>query len=156
MKKSVRRDKKVEEAAGKKHHYITTKKLTGKFQPTQIHIKNTQGRRVTTKEDQQKRWSEHFAGTTQQTAPPQLTVEIPAATNLLEINCSPPTKAGIKKVSKALRGGKTEGLDKKLAEALEEDVETSTCMLPHANHLGRSKCSIRLERLPPAFASKCI
>ena len=72
VKKSVRRDKKnyiedlaqqAEEAAGKnnlKELYITTKKLIGKFQQSQAHIKNAQGTLLITKEDQLKRWTEHF------------------------------------------------------------------------------------------------
>lgn len=140
MKKSVRRDKnkftedlaqQAEEAAGKnnlKELYLTTKKLTGKFHQMQAHIKNTQGTLLTTKEDQLKRWTEHFRVLLNRQSPQQ-TAEIPPATNMLEIKCNPPTKTEIKKAIKALRGGKAEGLDEIPAKALKADIETSTNML---------------------------
>lgn len=140
--KSVRRDKKkfiedlaqqAEEAAGKnnlKDLYLTTRKLTGKFRHAQAHIKNSQGVLLTTKEDQVKRWTEHFRDLLNR-QPPQLTAEIPIAQNPLEINCNPPTKTEIRKAIKALKGGKAEGPDGIPAEALKADTETSTNMLHH-------------------------
>lgn len=142
VKRSVRRDKKkyiedlaqqAEEAAGKnnlKDLYLTTKKLTGKFRHTQAHIKNPQGVLLTTKEEQVKRWTEHFRDLLNR-QPPQLKADIPPAPNLLEINCNSPTKTEIRKAIKALRGGKAEGPDGIPAEALKADIETSTNMLHH-------------------------
>ena len=142
VKKSVRRDKKkyiedlaqqAEEAAGKnnlKDLYLTTKKLTDRFRHTQAHIKNAQGVLLTTKEDQVKRWTEHFRALLNRQAP-HLTAEIPPSPNLVKINCNPPTKPEIKKAIKTLRGGKAEGPDGIPAEALKADIETSTNMLYH-------------------------
>ena len=141
VKKSVKKDKKkyienlarqAEEAARKnnlKDLYLTTKKLSGKFRQTQLHIKNL-GALLTSKEDQVKRWVEHFKALLNRQAP-QITAEIPPAPNQWEINCNAPTKTEIKKAIKALRGGKAEGPDEIPAEALKADIETSTNMLHH-------------------------
>lgn len=139
VKTNVRRDKKkfiedlaqqAEQATGKNNlndQYQTTRKLTGKFRHTQAHIKNSQGVLLTTKEDQVKRCTEHFRDLLNR-QPLQLITDIPAATNVLETNCNPPTKAEIRKAIKALRGGKAEGPDGIPAETLKADIETSTNM----------------------------
>lgn len=54
---------KAEDAASKnnlKNLYLTTKKLAGRFRRTNTQIRNIQGQLLTTKEEQQKRWTEHF------------------------------------------------------------------------------------------------
>lgn len=110
--------------------YLTTRKLTGKFRHGQAKIKNSQGVLLITKEDQVKRWTEHFRDLLNR-QPPQLTADITIAPDPLEIDCNPPTKMEIRKAIKALKGGKAEGPDGIPAEALKADIETSTNMLYH-------------------------
>ena len=97
MKKSAKCDKRnyienlareAEEAAGKnniKELYMTTKKLAGKFRQTNTQIRDKQGRLLTTKEEQHRRWTEHFKELLNR-QPPAQKVEIPPATHTLDIN----------------------------------------------------------------------
>ena len=72
MKRSIKKDKRdyvdeiarqSEEAAGQgnlKELYLLTKRLAGKFQQTDKPVKDKEGNTLTTNEEQQKRWAEHF------------------------------------------------------------------------------------------------
>ena len=69
MKRSIRKDKRdyidnlasqAEEAAGQgnfKDLYLTTKKLAGKFQQTDMPVKDKDGKPLTTVEEQLKQWA---------------------------------------------------------------------------------------------------
>lgn len=140
VKKSAKCDKRnyienlareAEEAAGKnniKELYMTTKKLAGKFRQTNTQIRDKQGRLLTTKEEQHRRWTEHFKELLNR-QPPAQKVEIPPATHTLDINCGPPTRSEVRKAIKELRRGKAAGPDDIPSEALQADLDTSTTML---------------------------
>ena len=117
MKRSIRKDKRdyidyvanqAEEAAGQgnfKDLYLTTKKLAGKFQQTDMPVKVKDGKPLTTVAEQLKRWVEHFRELLNRPAP-ELLPDIPSAEN-----------------------GKAAGPDGIPAEAINADTETTTSML---------------------------
>ena len=85
--------------------YMTTKKLAGKFRQTNTQIRNKQGKPLTNKEEQHKRWTEHFRELFNRQLLDQ-TVEIPTAVELLDVSWEPPTRTEVKKAIKGLRCGK--------------------------------------------------
>ena len=140
VKRSIRKDKRdyidqlasqAEEAASQvnfKDLYQTTKKLAGKFQQTDMPVKDKDRKPLTTVEVQLKRWTEHFRELLSHPAP-ELLPDIPPAEIELPISCEKPTKAEIKKAIMTLRNGKVAGPDGILAEAIKADIETTTSML---------------------------
>ena len=121
----------AEEAASQgnfKDLYLTTKKLPGKFQQTDMPVKDKDGKPLTTVEEELKRWAEHFRELLNRPAP-ELLPDIPRAETELPISCKKPTKAEIKKALMTLRNGKAAGPDGILAEAIKADIETTTSVL---------------------------
>ena len=122
VKRSISQDKRdyidylasqAEEAAGQgnfKDLYLTTKKLAGKFQQTDMPVKEKDGKLLTTVKEQLKRWAEHFRELLNHPAP-KLLPDIPPAEAELPISCEKPAKAEIKKAIMTLRNGKTAGPD---------------------------------------------
>ena len=107
---------------------LSTKKLAGKFQQTDMPVKDKDGKPLTTVEEQLKRWTEHSRELLNRPAP-ELLPEIPPAETELPISCEKPTKVEIKKAIMTLRNGKAAGPDGIPAEAIKADIETSTSML---------------------------
>lgn len=140
MKRSIRKDKRdyidylasqAEEAAGQgnfKDLYLTTKKLAGKFQQTDMPVKDKDGKPLTTAAEQLKRWAEHFRELLNRPSP-ELLPDIPPAETELPISCEKPTKAEIKRAIMTLRNGKAAGPDGIPAEAIKAHIETTTSVL---------------------------
>ena len=92
MKRSIRKDKRdyidqlasqAEEAASQvnfKDLYLTTKKLAGKFQQTDMPVKDKDGKPLTTVEEQLQQWTEHFRELLN-CPTPELLPDIPPAEN---------------------------------------------------------------------------
>ena len=139
MKRSIRKDKRdyinhlasqAEEAAGQgnlKDLYLTTRKLVGKFQQTDIPVKDENVKPLTTVEKQLKRWTEYFRELLNCPAPEL--PDIPPVEIELPISCEKPTKAEIKKAIMALSNGKAAGPDGIPADAIKADTETTTSVL---------------------------
>ena len=82
VKRSIRNDKRdyinhlasqAEEAVSEsnfKDLYLTTKKLAGKFQQTDMPVKDKDGKPLTTVEEQLQQWTEHFRELLNRSAPP--------------------------------------------------------------------------------------
>ena len=101
----------AEEAASQgnfKDLYLTTKKLAGKFQQTDMPVEAKDRKPLMTVEEQLKRWVEHFRELLNCPAP-ELLPDIPPAETELPISCEKPTKAEIKKAIMTLRNGKAAG-----------------------------------------------
>jgi len=140
VKQSIRRDKRdnvdnlakqAEEAAAKgnlKDLYMTTKKLSNKFQQTEKPVRDKHGNSLTTTEDQLKRWMEHFKDLLNR-PPPESPPDIPPADTDLPINCKKPSKAEIMKAIATLKNGKAAGPDDIPAVAIKADPETAVNML---------------------------
>ena len=140
VKRSIKKDKKdyVEEldsqaeiAAGQgnlKDLYLTTKKLAGKSQTTDKPVKDKDGNPLTTREEQLKRWTEHFRELLNRPAP-KTPPDIPPAETELPINCDIPSKAEIRKAITTLKNGKAAGPDNIPAEAIKADIETAVTIL---------------------------
>ena len=108
VKRSVRNDKrkyiedlaKEAETAASQHNmktlYDTTKQKSSRFKASNHQIKDLNGRLLTTTEDQNKRWVEHFKQLLNR--PPSANPPtLPLSDQELDINCEPPTKTEIKK-----------------------------------------------------------
>jgi hypothetical protein len=140
VKNSVRRDKRTyierlateAEEASKKNNmkalYDTTRLLAGKRHKPTRPVKNTEGEALNTKEEQLKRWAEHFNNLLNQPSPVSRAA-IPPAAEQLPLNCNRPSRAEISKAIKALKKNKAPGPDSIPAEALKADLETSTDMM---------------------------
>ena len=140
VKRSIRKDKRdyidhlasqAEEAAGQgnfKDLYLTTKKLAGKFQQTDMPVKDKDGKPLMTAKEQLKGLTEHFRELLNRPAP-ELLPDIPPEETEQPISCKKPTKAEIKKAIMTLRNGKAAGLDGIPAEAIKADIETMTSVL---------------------------
>nr|KAG5706650.1 hypothetical protein BaRGS_005720 [Batillaria attramentaria] len=120
VKRSTRKDRRdyidslasqAEEAARQgnlKDLYQVTKKLTGKFQQTDKHVKDKNGHRLTTTDEQLKRWAEYFRELLNRPIP-ETPPDIPPAETELPINCDKPSKAEIRKAIMTLRNGNAAG-----------------------------------------------
>jgi len=126
---SVNLAKQAEEAAAKgnlKDLYMTTKKLSNKFQQTEKLVRDKHGNSLTTTEDQLKRWMEQDL---LNRPPPESPPDIPPADTDLPINCNKPSKAEIMKAIATLKNGKAAVPDDIPAEAIKADSETAVNML---------------------------
>ncbi|RUS69130.1 hypothetical protein EGW08_023107 [Elysia chlorotica] len=140
VKRSTKQDKKnfihelteeAETAAGKgdtKRLYDITRTLSGKNRNTSCPIKDKERKAITCDAKQRERWAEHFKKILNRPPPPE-PPEIPDASETLEVNMNPPTKAEIRKAIKTMKSGKAAGPDGILPEALKDDINTSTDML---------------------------
>ena len=107
---------------------MATKKLAGKFQQTDMSVKDKDRKPLTAVEEQLKRWTEHFRELLNRPAP-KLLPDIPPAEIELPISCEKPTKAEIKKSIMPMRNGKAAWLNGIPVEAIEADIETTTSVL---------------------------
>jgi len=140
VKSSARRDKRAyiermaeeaEEAAGKNNIralYDNIKKLTNRHTQAARPVKSNEGETLKIIEEQLIRWKEHFSSVLNQPPPANKPI-IPPAEEPLNIDCSRPSKAEIKKAVKQLKNNKAPGPDNIPAEALKADIGTSTDML---------------------------
>jgi len=141
VKRSVRNDKrryiedlaKEAETAASQHNmktlYDTTKQMSSRFKASNHQIKDLNGRLLTSTEDQNKRWVEHFKQLLNR-PPPANPPTLPPSDQELDINCEPPTETEIKKAIKSLKNNKAAGPDDIPAELLRADIDTSVHM-PH-------------------------
>ena len=140
VKESIKKDKKdfiedlarnAEEAAGQgnlRELYQVTRRLAGKFQQTDKPIKDKEGNSLLTKEEQMRRWAEHFKELLNRPAPEDPPDITPAETEL-PINCDRPTEEEIREAIKMLRNGKAAGSDEIPAEAIKADLDTAVSVL---------------------------
>ena len=136
IKKSVRRDKrdyietlaaKAESAAARKDSkevYNITKKLMNKKNSSTSLIRDRQGAILSTSEEQQARWVEHFNNVLNR-PPPVGNIVIPEMEEDIEINVAVPTKEEILKSISSLKNGKAAGPDDIPAEAMKASQEVS-------------------------------
>ena len=140
VKASVRKDKelfmnelaeKAEKAATEGHMrtlHQTAKILSGKRVSSEMPVKDKDGKTIFGKEEQMKRWTEHFSNLLNR-SPPENPPDILPARNDLSINCEPPTKEEIVKAVKQLNSGKAAGPDFIPPEALKADANTTADIL---------------------------
>ena len=140
VKRSVCRDKRnyiedlataAEEAAARfdsKTLYDITKKLSKQKTSSTTHIKDSQGNLLTTTEEQQARWVEHFSAVLNR-PPPVVEADVPTNTPILDINTAPPDKDEIKKAINSLKTGKAAGPDDIPPEALKATNDISSAMM---------------------------
>ena len=136
IKKSVRRDKrdyiealaaKAESAAARnnsKEVYNITKKLINKKTSSTSLVRDRQGSILSTFEEQQARWVEHFNSVLNRPAPVG-NINIPETDEDLDINIAVPTKEEILKSISSLKNGKAAGPDDIPAEAMKASQEVS-------------------------------
>ncbi|RUS69643.1 hypothetical protein EGW08_022594 [Elysia chlorotica] len=113
-----------EEAAGRGEQgqvYKITKIVAGKYRGTSnAPITDKQGLLLTTKSEQEARWTEHFREILNR-PPPKTAVDIHFAEVDLDINTEPPEKAEIERAIKSLKSGKAPGQDNLNAELFKVD-----------------------------------
>jgi len=140
VKKSARADRKVytekladeaETAASKRDMqtlYRITKTLAGKFQSSDLPIRDQQDN-LTSKEDEiLKRWKDHFEEVFNM-SDPKCEVFITPAINILDINTEPPSIDEVKNAISTLKNGKAVGIDQIHAEFLKaEEYWTPTVL----------------------------
>ena len=110
-----------------KRLYEIIRVLSGKTSNPTRPVRDKSGETITGEDEQGVRWTEHFNEILNR-PPPAAPPDIPPATQLLEVNTSPPTKQETMRAIKSLKSGKTAGLDGIPLEALRADVQTSTDM----------------------------
>jgi len=140
VKRSVRRDKRnyiedlataAEEAASRfdsKTLYDITKKLSKQKSASTAHIKDSQGNLLSTTEEQQARWVEHFSSVLNR-PPPVVEADVPENTPELNINTAPPELNEIRKAINSLKAGKAAGPDDIPPEALKAAPDISSSMM---------------------------
>ena len=136
IKKSVRSDKrdyidalatKAESAAARndsKEVYNITKKLINKKASSTPLIKDKEGNTLSSFEEQQARWVEHFNNVLNR-PPPVGNINIPDIDEDLAVNVAAPTKEEILKSISSLKNGKAAGPDDIPAEAMKASQEVS-------------------------------
>ena len=123
--------KEAEEAAkvnDSRKLYNITRSLSCKSQQNSTTIKDLNGNILTTVEDQQNRWAEHFSEILNREDPrnpPRLEVNVPE----LDINSDPIRRDEIRKAIKQLKNSKAPGCDDIPAELLKADLETTSEVL---------------------------
>ncbi|CAG2233652.1 unnamed protein product [Mytilus edulis] len=124
--------KQAEEAAEKGEQgkiYKITREICGKFRNTNdVHIKDKNGRLLTTEDEQKARWAEHFKEVLNRPPPDDEAIVIEAVQDL-EININLPDKQEIIKVIKSLKNGKSPGHDNLNAELFKVDPELAAEIL---------------------------
>ena len=132
VKRSARTDKKnfteklaeeAELAAAKqdmKTLYQLTKRLSGKFQTSNLPVKDEQGNQLSKQEDILKRWKDHFEKVLN-INDPECEANITPAENTLPISCETPTLNEVKKAIASLKNGKAPGADQVNVELLKAD-----------------------------------
>ena len=86
------------------------------------------GKILTKKEDQLKRWAEHFEELLNRPAPGAI-ADIPPAENQLLVNCNTSTEEEVRRAIHTLKNGKAAGPDDVPAEALKAAPYTSAAMV---------------------------
>ena len=107
--------------------YDTTKKLAGKYKQACRPVRNKEGKILTKKEDQLKRWAEHFEGELNRPPPSSIANILPAENTLL-VNCNTPIEEEVRRAILTLHNGKAAGPDGITAEALKTAPYTSAAM----------------------------
>lgn len=140
VKKSAKTDKRnyldglaqeAEEAATKgnlREVYCITKKLSGRFQSSDMPIKDKNGKLLTSQEDQKKRWKEHFEELLNR-PPPDNPPQIEPAEEDLDIDLEPPRKEEIEEAIKKLRNNKAAGPDGIPGDAIKGSIGSATHIL---------------------------
>ena len=140
VKESIKKDKrdfiedlarKAEEAAGQgnlRELYQVTRSLAGKFQQSDKPVRDKDGNSLLTKEEQLRRWAEHFKELLNRPAPEDPPDISPAEADL-PINCDKPTETEIREAIRMLRNGKAAGPDEIPAEAIKADLDTAVSVL---------------------------
>ena len=107
---------------------MLTKKLSGKFQQSNMLIRDREGQMLMTTDQQLKRWVEHFTDLLNRPAPEEQP-NISQADVDLPISVGKPSKEEIKKATRTLKNGKAAGPNGIPAEALKADIDTATDIL---------------------------
>ena len=121
----------AEEAAGQgnlKDLYMLTRKLSGKFQQSNMPIRDREGQMLMTTEQQLKQWVEHFTDLLNRPTPKEQP-NISQAEVDLPISVKKPSKEELKKAIRTLKNGKAAGPNEIPAEALKADIDTATDIL---------------------------
>ena len=139
-KRSIKKDKeeftnrlaeKAEKAATGGHMrilYQTTKTLAGKYGKPDVPVKDKDGKTIFGKDDQSKRWVEHFNSLLNR-PPPSIPADILPARNDLPICCEAPTKKEILDAILKLNSGKAAGPDEIPPEALKAEADVAADIL---------------------------
>lgn len=140
VKKSARQDKRtfVEEMASEAESaalrgdmstvYKTTKQLCGQGIRKSTGVKDKSGRRLTTEREEAARWMEHFQEVLNRPEP-ENPADTPPDEEDLEINIHPPTEEEVRKAIRAMKSGKSPGVDCIHTEMLTADINLSTKVL---------------------------
>ena len=103
----------AEEAAGQgnlKDLYMLTRKLSGKFQQSNIPIRDKESQMLMTTKQQLKQWVEHFTDLLNRPAPEEQPNILQAEVDL-PISVEKPSKEDIMKAIRTLKNGKAAGPD---------------------------------------------
>jgi len=122
----------AEEAAAKGEQgqvYKITKTVSGKYRSnTETPILDKQGQILTTEEEQDARWAEHFSEVLNR-PPPTEEADVQDPDADLNVNSSPPKKEEIIAAISSLKNGKTPGQDNLNAELFKADPEFASKVL---------------------------
>ena len=103
--------------------YKITKLVCGRYRGGKnAPIMDKQGRLLTTKAEQDARWTEHFSEVLNR-PPPPTEADIQEAETDLDVNTDPPGKEEIIAAIKSLKSGKSPGQDNRSAEVFKADTQ---------------------------------
>ena len=98
------------------------------FQSTDMPVRDQQGNMVLKVEDKLRCWKEHFERVLNRDDPETEAIIIPSS-ELLDIDTDPPNVEEVKRAIKALKDGKTPGIDQIYAEMLKADEQITATVL---------------------------
>ena len=108
--------------------YKITKRLCGNYTTHSAPVKGKDGSTITTEREQADRWVEYFCDVLNHPQPDE-PADPPPVPDDLNIDTSPPIEAEVKNAIKAMKSGKSPGVDSIHAEMLKADLSTATRVL---------------------------
>ena len=112
--------------------YKLTKSLTKTgFQTTDMPVKDQQGNVISKDDDKLRCWKEHFERVLNRDDSETAEAIILPSPELLDIDTDPPNVEEVKRAMKALKDGKTPGIDQIYAEMLKVDIQITVTLLAH-------------------------
>ena len=98
-----------------------------------LHVKDKQGKVITTDKEQAARWKQHFQEVLNRPDPAESADSPPSEVNL-DIETKPPNTAEVRSAIENMRNGKAPGIDSLQTELLKADICTSTWVLTDLFH----------------------
>jgi hypothetical protein len=112
-----------------KELYDTVRKMVNAPVSRNVRVKDKNGKIITSVQEQLERWKEHFSEVLNSKYRPNMNVETAQTCPELQISIRPPSKRKVIEAIKAMKRGKTAGMDNIPAKILQFDHHLSSEML---------------------------